>query len=74
MPGDRLARQLGAAGYSAITGLEADDGFWKGKAVHNGRMIKFRVILKLARLVRKAGGLKHVRSRKLEVGTLIEGS
>jgi hypothetical protein len=42
MPRDRLARQLGAAGYSAITGLEADDGFWKGKAVHNGRIIKFR--------------------------------
>jgi hypothetical protein len=42
MPQDRVARQLSAADYSAITGLEADDGFWKGKAVHNGRIIKFR--------------------------------
>jgi hypothetical protein len=43
MPQDPVKQKLGAAGYSAITNLKADDGFWKGKAVHEGRIIKFRV-------------------------------
>jgi hypothetical protein len=43
MPRDQVARKLEAAGYSTITGLKADDNFWKGKAVHNGKIVKFRV-------------------------------
>jgi len=42
MPRDQVAQKLEAAGYSTITGLKADDSFWKGKAVHNGKIVKFR--------------------------------
>jgi Peptidase propeptide and YPEB domain len=39
---DQVTHKLSAAGYSYITGLKADDGRWEGKAVHDGRIVKFR--------------------------------
>ncbi len=35
--------KLTAAGYSNITGLEADDGHWEGKGVKNGKIMEFHV-------------------------------
>jgi hypothetical protein len=40
-PGE-LTQKLEAAGYSNITGLEADDGYWEGKAVKNGKIVEFK--------------------------------
>ncbi len=39
---DQVTQKLSAAGYSYITGLKADDGRWEGRAVHDGRIVKFR--------------------------------
>jgi hypothetical protein len=42
MPREQVTQKLEAAGYSTITGLKADDNLWKGKAVHDGKIVKFR--------------------------------
>jgi hypothetical protein len=42
MPRDQVTRKLEESGFSAITALKADDDSWKGKAVHNGKIVKFR--------------------------------
>ena len=42
MAKEQVTQNLSAEGYSYITGLEADDGHWEGKAVHNGRIVEFR--------------------------------
>ncbi len=41
MPKDQVTQRLSATGYSNITGLKADDGYWEGKAVYNGKIVKF---------------------------------
>jgi hypothetical protein len=35
-------QKLEAAGYSNVTRLEADDGYWEGKAVMNGKIVEFK--------------------------------
>lgn len=40
---EEVTHMLEAAGYSAITGLKADDGYWEGKGVKNGTIREFKV-------------------------------
>jgi hypothetical protein len=42
MKPDELTQKLEAAGYSNVTGLEADDGYWEGKAVKSGKIVEFK--------------------------------
>ncbi len=39
---DQLTQKLEAAGYSNISGLEADDGMWEGKAMKGGKIVEFK--------------------------------
>lgn len=41
MPMDQVVRTLEQAGYANVTKLEADDGHWEGKALKDGRTVKF---------------------------------
>ena len=43
MSKSQVTSKLEAAGYSAITGLHADDGYWEGKGVKNGKIMEFHV-------------------------------
>lgn len=43
LPKAEVIKKLEAAGYSNITGLEADDGHWEGKGVKNGTIMEFHV-------------------------------
>lgn len=43
MPKDQVMQKLQAAGYTNVTGLEADDGHWEGKGVKNGKIMEFHV-------------------------------
>jgi hypothetical protein len=43
MSPEQVTQKLEAAGYSNITGLEADDGHWEGKGVKNGKIMEFHV-------------------------------
>jgi hypothetical protein len=43
MPQDQVTKKLEAAGYTNITGLQADDGHWEGKGVKNGQITEFHV-------------------------------
>jgi hypothetical protein len=43
MPKDKVVEMLSAAGYTNITGLEADDGHWEGKGVKAGKIMEFHV-------------------------------
>jgi hypothetical protein len=43
MPKDQVMQKLQAAGYSSVTGLEADDGHWEGKGVKNGQITEFHI-------------------------------
>jgi hypothetical protein len=43
MPKDQVMQKLEAAGYSNVTGLQADDGYWEGKGVKNGKILEFHV-------------------------------
>ncbi|WP_423415407.1 PepSY domain-containing protein [Hyphomicrobium sp. B1] len=43
MPKEHVTKKLEAAGYSNITGLHADDGYWEGKGVKNGEITEFHV-------------------------------
>jgi len=40
MSRDAVTQKLVAAGYDNITGLEADDGHWEGKATKNGQIME----------------------------------
>ena len=40
---EQVMQKLTAAGYTNITGLEADDGHWEGKGVKNGKIMEFHV-------------------------------
>jgi hypothetical protein len=40
---EQVTQKLTAAGYTNITGLEADDGHWEGKGVKNGKIMEFHV-------------------------------
>jgi len=43
MPKEKVMEKLGAAGYTNVTGLQADDGDWEGKGVKNGQITEFHV-------------------------------
>jgi hypothetical protein len=43
MPKDQVIQKLETAGYTNITGLQADDGHWEGKGVKNGKITEFHV-------------------------------
>jgi hypothetical protein len=43
MTREKVTEKLTAAGYSNITGLEADDGHWEGKGTKNGKIMEFHV-------------------------------
>ncbi len=43
IPKDQVMQKLQAAGYSNVTGLEADDGHWEGKGVKNGQITEFHI-------------------------------
>ena len=43
MPKEKVMEKLGAAGYTNVTGLQADDGYWEGKGVKNGQITEFHV-------------------------------
>ncbi|HVV41265.1 MAG TPA: PepSY domain-containing protein [Nitrobacter sp.] len=43
MSKEQVMEKLTAAGYSNITGLEADDGHWEGKGTKNGKIMEFHV-------------------------------
>lgn len=40
---EQVTQKLIVAGYTSITGLEADDGRWKGKGIKNGTIMEFQV-------------------------------
>jgi hypothetical protein len=40
---EQVMQKLTAAGYTNVTGLEADDGHWEGKCVKNGKIMEFHV-------------------------------
>jgi hypothetical protein len=37
-----VAKKLTESGYSHVTGLEADDGYWEGKGLKDGKLIEFK--------------------------------
>jgi hypothetical protein len=43
MPKDQVVQKLEAAGYTNVTGIHADDGYWEGKGVKNGKIMEFHV-------------------------------
>ena len=43
MTKEQVMEKLTAAGYSNITGLEADDGHWEGKGTKDGKIMEFHV-------------------------------
>lgn len=43
MPKDQVMKKLDAAGYTNVTGLQADDGYWEGKGVKAGKITEFHV-------------------------------
>ena len=43
MSKEKVMEKLGAAGYTNVTGLQADDGYWEGKGVKNGKIMEFHV-------------------------------
>lgn len=43
MPAEQVRAKLEAAGYSAITKLEADDGHWDGEGTKDGQAMTFEL-------------------------------
>ncbi|HET6388553.1 PepSY domain-containing protein [Hyphomicrobium sp.] len=43
MPKEEVIKKVEAAGYSNVTGVHADDGYWEGKGVKNGKIMEFHV-------------------------------
>lgn len=43
MPQAEVMKKLQAAGYTNVTGLHADDGYWEGKGVKDGKIMEFHV-------------------------------
>ena len=43
MTKEQVMQKLSTAGYTNITGLEADDGHWEGKGTKNGKIMEFHV-------------------------------
>jgi hypothetical protein len=43
MSKEQVTEKLTVAGYSNITGLEADDGHWEGKGTKDGKIMEFHV-------------------------------
>lgn len=41
MPAEQVKQKLMAAGYTAITEFEADDGHWEGAGIKNGQKMEF---------------------------------
>lgn len=42
MSPDQLTQKLQDQGYTNITGIEADDGYWEGKGVKDGKIMEFK--------------------------------
>ena len=42
-----------AVGYTSITGLHADDGYWEGKGVKNGKIMEFHLDPRTGAVVRE---------------------
>lgn len=42
-----------AAGFTSITGLHADDGYWEGKGVKNGKIMEFHLDPRTGAVVRE---------------------
>ena len=40
---EQVRQKLTAAGYTAISELEADDGHWEGEGTKNGQMMDFHI-------------------------------
>ncbi|WP_020179699.1 PepSY domain-containing protein [Methylopila sp. M107] len=43
LPIDQAIEKLKAAGYTAVSELEADDGRWEGKGVKDGKTLEFHL-------------------------------
>lgn len=43
IPKEEALKKVEAAGYTNITGIEADDGYWEGKGVKNGKITEFHL-------------------------------
>jgi hypothetical protein len=43
IPQDQVLQKVQAAGYTNVTRLKADDGYWEGKGVKNGKITEFHV-------------------------------
>jgi hypothetical protein len=39
---EQVTQKLSTAGYTHITKLEADDGYWEGKGIKNGKLMEFK--------------------------------
>ena len=37
-----VTKKLTDSGYSHVTGLQADDGYWEGTGLKDGKLIEFR--------------------------------
>jgi hypothetical protein len=40
---DQVLQKVEAAGYTSIAGLKADDGYWEGKGIKNGKITEFHI-------------------------------
>lgn len=43
MPVEGVAQQLRDSGYTRIFEIKADDGYWEGEGIKDGRKMEFRV-------------------------------
>jgi hypothetical protein len=41
LPKEQVIQKLESAGYSNVTGVHADDGYWEGKGVKDGKIMEF---------------------------------
>jgi hypothetical protein len=44
---------LEKAGYTSVSHLDSEDGFWEGVAVHDGKIVKFLADPKTGKVVRE---------------------
>jgi hypothetical protein len=59
MPIEQVVKTLGDAGYSEISEVEADDGHWEGKAMKDGRLIKFHADPRTGAITKEKAASKH---------------
>jgi hypothetical protein len=53
MSSEQVTQRLQAAGYSNITGLQADDGHWEGKGVKDGKIMEFHLDPKSGAIIKE---------------------